>query len=76
MSEFDRLKAMAKVFGDQYPVGTRLMLKNMDDVQAPPFGTLGTVMGVDANGNILVQWDTGSTLSVTEVDEVVIIERG
>lgn len=52
------------------------MLKQMDDVQAPPFGTLGTVRGVDGIGNILVQWDNGSTLSVTEADEVVIIGKG
>lgn len=52
------------------------MLKQMDDIQAPPFGTLGTVRGVDGIGNILVQWDTGSTLSVTEIDEIIVLERG
>ena len=31
----------------QYPVGTRVKLVKMDDIQAPPVGTLGTVMGVD-----------------------------
>ena len=76
MSEIERSRERAIFLEEQYPVGTRLMLKNMDDVQAPPFGTLGTLMGVDANGNILVQWDTGSALSVTEVNEIVIIERG
>lgn len=76
MSEIERSRERAIFLKEQYPVGTRLMLKNMDDVQAPPFGTLGTLMGVDANGNILVQWDTGSALSVTEVNEIVIIERG
>ena len=75
MSELDRLRARAKILREQYPVGTRIMLKYMDDIQAPPFGTLGTVMGVDSIGNILVQWDTGSTLSVTEVDEVIKIEK-
>lgn len=29
----------------EYPVGTRVELLQMDDVQAPPVGTLGTVMG-------------------------------
>ena len=77
MSEWDRLRARAKILREQFPEGTRIMLKRMDDAQAPPFGTLGTVHGVDAIGNILVQWDTGSTLSVTEVDEVIKIgERG
>lgn len=77
MSEYEKLRARADVIKEQYPEGTRIMLKQMDDVQAPPFGTLGTVRGVDGIGNILVQWDNGSTLSVTEADEVVIIgERG
>lgn len=76
MNEWQRLRARAEILKEQYPAGTRIMLKNMDDVQAPPFGTLGTVRGVDGIGNILVQWDTGSTLSVTEVDEVIILKGG
>lgn len=32
---------------NKYPSGTRVRLVQMDDVQAPPVGTLGTVMGVD-----------------------------
>ena len=76
MNEWDRMRARAKLLKEQFPAGTRIMLKQMDDVQAPPFGTLGTVVGVDDIGNILVQWDNGSTLSVTEVDEVIMLERG
>ena len=76
MNEYQRLRAKAEILKEQYPEGTRIMLKQMDDIQAPPFGTLGTVRGVDAMANILVQWDTGSTLSVTEVDEVIIIGKG
>lgn len=30
-----------------YPPGTRVALVRMDDVQAPPIGTQGTVTGVD-----------------------------
>ena len=48
----------------EYPTGTRVQLIKMDDVQAPPIGTLGTVQGVDDIGSILVAWDTGSGLSV------------
>lgn len=48
----------------QYVKGTRVELIRMDDVQAPPIGTRGTVMGVDDIGSILVQWDNGCTLSV------------
>ena len=76
MNEYQRLRAKAKILKEQFPVGTRIMLKRMDDIQAPPFGTLGTVRGVDDIGSILVQWDNGSTLSVTEVDEVIIIGKG
>ena len=76
MNEWQRLRARAEILKEQYPVGTRIMLKRMDDIQAPPFGTLGMVRGVDGIGNILVQWDNGSTLSVTEVDEVIIIGKG
>lgn len=76
MNEWQRIRARAEILKEQYPVGTRIMLKRMDDIQAPPFGTLGTVRGVDGMANILVQWDTGSTLSVTEVDEVIILKGG
>lgn len=48
----------------EFPTGTRVQLVKMDDVQAPPVGTLGTVQGVDDIGSILVAWDTGSGLSI------------
>lgn len=48
----------------QYPVGTRIKLINMDDIQAPPIGTKGTVTGVDDMGSIKVHWDNGSSLSL------------
>lgn len=47
-----------------YPVGTRVELVFMDDVQAPPIGTKGTVRGVDDIGSIMVSWDNGSSLSL------------
>ena len=47
-----------------YPRGTRVELVQMDDPQAPPAGTLGTVIGVDDIGSIMVKWDNGSGLSV------------
>ena len=48
----------------EYPVGTRVELVHMDDFQAPPIGTKGTVQGVDDTGSIMVRWDNGSGLSV------------
>lgn len=48
----------------QYPPGTRVELIRMEDIQAPPTGTQGTVIGVDDIGSIMVSWDTGSSLSV------------
>lgn len=48
----------------RYKPGTRVELLRMDDVQAPPIGTKGTVLGVDDIGSIMVAWDNGSGLSV------------
>lgn len=48
----------------QYPAGSRVELLHMDDMQAPPIGTKGTVIGVDDIGSIMVRWDNGSGLSV------------
>lgn len=48
----------------QYPAGCRVELVRMDDAQAPPIGTKGTVFGVDDTGSIMVRWDNGSSLNV------------
>jgi len=47
-----------------YPNGTRVKLLEMEDPFAPPIGTLGTVIGVDDIGSILVSWDNGQSLNV------------
>lgn len=57
-------KDLLKMLRQAYPVGARVELVRMDDVQAPPIGTKGAVIGVDAIGSIMVKWDTGSSLSV------------
>ena len=49
---------------EQYPAGCRVVLERMDDVQAPPIGTKGTVRGVDDTGSVMVSWDNGSSLHV------------
>ena len=47
-----------------FPAGTRVELLAMDDPQAPPVGTYGTVQCVDDTGSLLVDWDNGSSLNV------------
>jgi len=54
-----------------YPVGCRIELVKMDDCQAPPIGTQGTVLGVDDIGSLIIRWDNGSSLhALYGVDEV------
>ena len=48
----------------EYPAGTRVELVRMDDPQAPPTGTKGTVLGVDDTGSLLMRWDNGCGLNV------------
>ena len=49
---------------EDFPVGSRVELLRMDDVQAPSIGTRGTVIGVDAIGTVHVDWDNGCGLGV------------
>lgn len=53
-----------KALKSLYPNGTRVKLLEMEDPFAPPIGTLGTVIGVDDIGSILVSWDNGQSLNV------------
>ena len=48
----------------QYTPGTRVELLQMEDTQAPPIGTKGTVIGIDDTGSLMVHWDNGSELNV------------
>ena len=57
-------KETVEQYRREYPVGCRVELVSMDDFQAPPIGTFGTVQGVDDAGNLLVRWDNGSGLNV------------
>lgn len=54
----------------EYPAGTRVELVKMDDIQAPPAGTKGTVIGVDDIGSIMVAWDNGSSLHIVYGEDV------
>ena len=49
---------------EQYPPGTRVRLDHMSDPQAVPDGTEGTVQMVDDQGQLLMAWDNGRSLSL------------
>jgi hypothetical protein len=49
---------------ERYKVGTRIKLRFMNDSQAVPSGTLGTVARVDDMGTIHMKWDNGRSLGL------------
>lgn len=57
-------KKLLEDLRERYPEGTRVELVRMEDPQAPPIGTKGTVTAVNDIGTIHVKWDTGSTLGI------------
>lgn len=69
-------RAEVEALRRKYPVGTKVEVIFMDDVQAPPPGTLGEIRGVDDAGSILVCWQTGSTLSlIPKVDSFRVLKE-
>ncbi len=64
-------KSELEMLRKTYPSGTRVELVQMDDVQAPPIGTRGTVTGVDDTGSLMVHWDNGSGLNVIYGEDIV-----
>ena len=57
-------KEQVEMLRERYPKGTRVELIRMEDPQAPPVGTQGTVIAVDDIGTIHVNWDNGSSLGI------------
>ena len=57
-------RRQAEMIRRMFPVGKRVKLLFMNDIQAVPSGTLGTVDYVDDIGTIHVNWDNGSTLGL------------
>lgn len=58
-----------------YLAGMRVRLVKMDDIQAPPIGIEGTVIGVDDIGSVMVAWDNGSGLNVVlGEDEIEVVK--
>ena len=59
------------MYKNAYPPGTQIELVSMEDPDAVPPGTKGTVDFVDAVGTIHVTWENGRTLGVCpDVDRV------
>lgn len=58
------------VLRETYAVGTRVELVKMNDFQAPPIGTAGTVVYVDDIGTIHVKWDNGCGLGVAYGEDI------
>lgn len=63
-------KETLQALRERYPKGTRVELVKMDDAQAPPVGTKGTVRGVDDMGSIMVAWDNGCGLNVAYGEDI------
>ena len=55
----------------EYPAGTRVELLRMEDIQAPPIGTQGTVLAVDDTASLIMRWDNGSGLNVVHGEDLV-----
>ena len=55
----------------RFPKGTRVVLVKMDDLQAPPPGTEGTVLYVDDTATVHVSWDNGSSLGAVYGEDVI-----
>lgn len=75
-------KSIPEKIRRKYPPGTRIAVDSMNDPEAPPAGTKGTVTAVDGIGTIHVNWDNGSTLPVlltgdscSAVDEIHVISN-
>lgn len=55
---------------EKYPTGKRVRLISMDGEPQMPIGLCGTIKGVDDIGQILVNWDNGSSLALNTVLDV------
>lgn len=68
----DRLeRERIEIIKRDYPEGTRVVLVKMDDEQAPPKGTEGSVMSVDDIGTVHIAWDNGSALGAVIGEDVI-----
>lgn len=62
-------KERIEMLRKRYPAGTKIELIAMDDIQAPPVGTIGEIVAVDDAGQLVMHWQNGSGLSlIPDVD--------
>ena len=74
ISPRSRKEILVQMIKEQYKPGMRVRLLRMDDFQAPPVGTEGTVRRVDDIGSVMVAWDNGCGLNVVlDEDEIEIL---
>lgn len=64
-------RATVEEFKKRYPKGTRVELRWMSDMHAPPIGTKGTVVGVDDCATVHVAWDNGSHLGAVYGEDAI-----
>lgn len=64
MNSFEAERRFVERMKRCYPTGTRIELEHMDDPQAIPPGTRGTVQMVDDAGQLVMSWDNGRDLSL------------
>lgn len=64
MNSFKAQRGFAERMQRNYPPGTRVVLNHMNDPQAVPDGTRGTVTYVDDAGQLGMKWDNGRGLSL------------
>ena len=76
MNDFLRPEQVERI-RQQYPAGTRICCDNMTDDPHPiEPETLGTVRGVDDEGQVMVSWDNGRSLSlIPGVDSFHVVEQ-
>ena len=55
----------------EYPAGTQVVLVSMDDVHAPPAGTIGKVTHVDDCATVHIAWSNGSTLGAVYGEDII-----
>lgn len=64
-----------KFIKDKYKPGQKIQLIKMYDFQAPQSNTIGIIDHIDSAGQIHINWESGSTLSLNVmIDEFNVIE--